>query len=226
MNSEREATLSRLGRVEYLVDLLKSRASSSITAITGRSPIVIGGTATNPNITIVSNIGSIYDQSPTSLQGSGGPTIIALIQAVVKGSGIFRFSAKGQVTCVAGDQSTWALTTQMGTGVVTTTGGSSTGTSNGIIPTGGVALISSSVVAGTGIAITGGSGLNTQTLAQEVATIAAASTLVDKFSVAGITQNGNNGPFTLGNNAFLILSYTNNTANRQLGDIGLSFEEV
>ncbi len=176
----------------------------------------------------VTNVGAIYDQNTTSNQGSGGPTIVALIQLTVKGSGRFRFSAKANATVVSGDTSQWTLTTQSGTGAVTTTGGASTGGSNGIVPATGVALVSNSGVPGTGIVITGGNGLDTQTIATEGGgtTIGVGATLLDKFNASGVLQNGNNGPFApSGSNVFLILSYTNSAGNRQIGNIVLSLEE-
>jgi hypothetical protein len=223
----------------------------TVTSVTGSAPIVITGSAANPNVTItaatdgaagsmsatdktkldgitVGNVGAIYDQNTASNQGSGGPTIVALIQLTVKGSGRFRFSAKANATVVSGDTSQWTLTTQSGTGAVTTTGGATTGSSNGIVPTTGVALVSNSGVPGTGIVITGGNGLDTQTIATEGGgtTIGAGATLLDKFNASGVLQNGNNGPFApSGSNVFLILSYTNSNGNRQIGDIVLSLEE-
>ena len=223
----------------------------TVTSVTGSAPIVITGSAASPNVTItaatdgaagsmsaadktkldgitVGNVGAIYDQNTTSNQGSGGPTIVALIQLTVKGSGRFRFSAKANATVVSGDTSQWTLTTQSGTGAVTTTGGASTGSSNGIVPATGVALVSNSGVPGTGIVITGGNGLDTQTIATEGGgtTIGAGATLLDKFNASGVLQNGGYGPFApSGSNVFLILSYTNSAGNRQIGNIVLSLEE-
>jgi hypothetical protein len=171
------------------------------------------------------NRGAIWDENPTNNQGSGGPTIVALIQTTVQGSGLFNFSAKGNATCVAADVSTWNLTMQKGTGPVTTTGGGSPGTSNSITPPeGGLALIATGV-AGTGIAITAGAGTS-QTLANEAATIGASATLLDKFSCSGTCQDGATGkPYAEGN-VFLVLSYTNSVANRQIGNLVLSLTEV
>jgi hypothetical protein len=180
-----------------------------------------------PPISQTRNIGSMWNEGPSGSQGHSGspPQIIALVQTTVQRSGVFRISAKANALCVAADVSTWTVKALYGVGAVATTGGASVTTANGIIPTGGLSLISNGA-SGTGIAITTGQS-GSDTLATEATAIGADASLLDKFDYSNTVQNGNTGlPFIVGDNVFLALYYQNSVADRLISSVNLSLEEV
>ena len=150
------------------------------------------------------NLVSLPNSAPGNNQGMGGPTAIAYVAATCLYTGVFRWSAKAQATTVAGDVSTWTVTSQTGAGAITTTGATTLVQANaaavpapganslGIIlaPTfgGNMQTGLSNGMAGTGIVITaGGGGAKTQD--SSARTIGAGATLQDFYSASGLMVN-------------------------------------
>ena len=97
--------------------------------------------------------------------------------------------------------------------------------------------------AGTGIVITAGGG-GSKTQYSSARTIGAGATLQDCFYAQGVmvnvapaagapqvqasgpTQYRSASSFTLGNNVFLCLAYTNSAANRAISGISMELEEI
>lgn len=164
------------------------------------------------------NAALISNQSTTNAQGSGGPTIIALVQLVCKASGIFDWAvAASSAAAAAADVSTWTVTTQTGTGTPTYTG-------NTAIGVGGQFASGS---AGTGIAITAGGGgeLTLASLAKTIGTAAVGDTIAASGACQNVAGGTTLTPFTRGNNVFLLLKYTNSVANRAITGMSLSLRE-
>lgn len=164
------------------------------------------------------NLAFMTAASPTNAEGSGGPTIVALVQLVCKASGVFDWSVSGSAAAAAAaDVSTWTVTSQTGTGTPTYTGNGASGVGGQV----------ATAAAGTGIAITaGGGGSLTQYVGAKTVgtaavgdTICATGTMHNSVSASVVT------PFTRGNNVFLVLSYTNSAANRALSNLCLRLSE-
>jgi hypothetical protein len=193
--------------------------SADILAAINEGLAVVAG-STLPSIT--GNRAWITFQITTNSQGAGGPTILALVQLVTVGSGIFRWAAGGAAGAVAADISTWDVTSQTGTGAFTTTGGTQVTAAKG----NGVAESQSlfaSGAAGTGIVITAGGG-TLQTLSTKAITVGTAY-VGDKFSDSGLVYNAG-APFPVGSNVALSLQYTNSVANRAITSLNLYLEEI
>jgi hypothetical protein len=168
------------------------------------------------------NKGWLNDQVTTNGQGDGGPTTVALVQAVARGSGVFRFAVAGvQAAAAATEVVTWAASYEAGSGAVTTTGGTTTALGN---KGSGVALYASAG-AGTGIVVTAGGGSDEvlESSAETLGTLYVGS----KFSTSGLFWDNVNGkPFAAGTNVIIKLKITNSATNRVVSGMNVSLEEV
>ena len=161
------------------------------------------------------NYVTIQAQAPTNSQGATAATTVALVRTTAKASGIFFWYATANTAAVAAELvNTWSGQTQTGAGAVTTTGsGAATAGLAGPAAT-SISQLIDTAASGTGIAVTGGGGgaLTQYTRAVTLGTAAVG----DTFTAWGIAQNTVTSlvrtPFTLGNNVFLLLNYSNSDA--------------
>ena len=162
------------------------------------------------------NYVTIQAQAPTNSQGATAATTVALVRTTAKASGIFFWYATANAAAVAPADliNTWSVQTQTGAGAVTTTGsGAATAGLAGPAAT-SISQLIDTAASGTGIAVTGGGGgaLTQYTRAVTLGTLAVG----DTFTAWGIAQNTVTSlvrtPFTLGNNVFLLLNYSNSDA--------------
>lgn len=172
------------------------------------------------------NAGWITNGATTNGQGSGGPTIVALVQLVCKSSGIFDYMVSAsQNAAAATEVVTWTLTSQTGTAAVVLTGDGVAPGSGGVAQ--GIGSHVATAAAGTGIVIStgGGSEITWNSSAFTVGTAAVGSafasvgTLHNSVSATAIT------PFTRGSNVFLVLKVTNSASNRVVNNINMSLHE-
>lgn len=170
-----------------------------------------------------SNLGWMNDQATTNGQGDGGPTTVAIVQAVVRGSGIFRWAVSGAQPAAAGTEVvTWRASYETGVGAVTTTGG--TAATLGEAAVGGKTQYASAAT-GTGIVVTAGGGAD-EALASEAGTVGTAA-VGSSFAASGILQNNVAGtPFAQGSNVILKLGLTNSATNRVVSSMNVSLEEI
>ena len=168
------------------------------------------------------------NNTTTNGQGVGGPTIVAVTQGVVTGSGLFRWSFACNIpTAAAGDVSTIQIVFQCGTGVVAYTGQASVAANNGSIVPAGSSVVVASGVAGTGIAITGGlTGPTTCTPGAQAQKTLGTLAAGDAFSASGFLRAASGAGLPLGANVFAELEYTNVGGNRVVQNIVLTLEET
>ena len=164
----------------------------------------------------------------TNGQGVGGPTIVAVTQAVVTGTGLFRWTVSCNIpTAAAGDVSTPQLVFQCGTGAVTYTGAGNVGSNNGSIVPAGATVVVANGGAGTGIVITGGlTGPTTCTPGAQVQKTIGTTAVGDGFSASGFLRAASGVGLPFGANVFAELEYTNSGGNRIVQNIVLTLEEV
>lgn len=123
---------------------------------------------------------------------NNGVTIHELVAtSVARASGRFRVTVEIDYNGTAGDQITWSIETQTGTGAITSTGSAAVGV--GVLE---------STDAANGVAITagGGSAHTVRTAAPQLGT----GQTTSSWSWSGIVDN-NGAPFTLGNNVLVSL---------------------
>ena len=164
------------------------------------------------------NVAFITNGSTTNAQGAGGPTNVALVQLVCKGSGVFDYMVSASAAGAGGDVVTWALQSQTGTGAAAYTGATAAPGLGGLYASG---------AAGTGIAITGGGG-GALTQLSQVQTVGTAA-VGAAFSASGTLHNSVVAtvvtPFVRGQNVFFALQLTDSATNRAVSGISLSLRE-
>ncbi len=171
---------------------------------------------------------AMVDQATPVAEGSGGPTLIAILQATVKGTGRFRWSAGLSHAGVAGDTVTAAVNVQNdGTaGAPTYTNATDVPSNQGITPpTNSGNKIVGPAGAGTGIAFGAGFGGGPVQLAHDVKVIGTAASGYSWSSSGDLYDFANGTGFPVGRHVYLVLVITNNTANRNCTGIAMSLEE-
>jgi hypothetical protein len=196
----------------------------------GGARVAFPSTAQTPNqlIALMSTAGSLPNTDPnaafilnaatTNGQGSGGPTIVALVSLVCKASGIFDWSiSAAQPAAAATEVVTWTATSQTGAAALAFTGNTAVGQGGQV----------GTAAAGTGIVVSTGGG-GELTVAAPVTTVGTAA-VGAFFAAQGTLHNVAGGtvltPFARGNNVLLLLKITNSATNRVVSSINMTLRE-